>query len=149
MSGNNGTFQRCACEWKDGKVVSFCGAHNMAADDRTTYQLTALSNAQDKLAEKYRKLRDARTGELSGFGINNDIEEYEKALIVDDICDGGGTFIGLAELIHGINPGMELSLYVSHGIFSKGFVELDKQFVNIFTSDFSFKHPDFDSWDKV
>jgi len=95
------------------------------------------------------KLRDSRTGALSGFGISDDIKEYKRALIVDDICDGGGTFIGLAELIHGINPGMELSLYVSHGIFSKGFVELDKQFVNTFVSDFSFKHPDFDSWSKL
>jgi ribose-phosphate pyrophosphokinase len=39
---------------------------------------------------------------------------------VDDICDGGGTFIGLAALLKSHNAG-HIVLIVSHGIFSKGF----------------------------
>lgn len=46
------------------------------------------------------------------------------ALIVDDICDGGGTFIGLAEELKRKNAG-KIYLAVSHGIFSKGIDKLD------------------------
>jgi len=89
------------------------------------------------------KVRDAKTGKLSGFAIPTSIKEYPHALIVDDICDGGGTFIGLAEEIHKLNPHMELNLYVSHGIFSKGLNELFEHFDGIFISDFSFRGPHF------
>jgi hypothetical protein len=37
MSANNGSYQTCACEWKDGKVISFCAAHQMAANDIRSY----------------------------------------------------------------------------------------------------------------
>jgi phosphoribosylpyrophosphate synthetase len=89
------------------------------------------------------KTRDAKTGQLSGFGVEQGsrhrVENATKALIIDDICDGGGTFIGLAEALHKINPELELYLYVSHGIFSKGRAELNKHFKAIFTSEYSFK----------
>ena len=42
-----------------------------------------------------------------------------NCLIVDDICDGGGTFIPLAKKLK--NAGAKtVTLYVTHGIFSKG-----------------------------
>lgn len=41
-------------------------------------------------------------------------------LIVDDICDGGRTFIELAKVLRQFEPS-EIILYVTHGIFSKGF----------------------------
>lgn len=45
---------------------------------------------------------------------------YERdLLIVDDICDGGGTFIALAQELRKFSPN-SISLYVTHGIFSKG-----------------------------
>lgn len=87
------------------------------------------------------KVRDAKSGKLSGFAISSDIQNFKKGLIIDDICDGGGTFIGLAEEIHRLNPRMKLSLYVSHGIFSKRLAPLLQQFQNVYTSDFSFKNP--------
>jgi ribose-phosphate pyrophosphokinase len=52
-----------------------------------------------------------------------------KALVVDDICDGGGTFLALAK--SELGPSKELNLYVTHGIFSKGFSELNKVYDNI------------------
>jgi ribose-phosphate pyrophosphokinase len=39
-----------------------------------------------------------------------------KLLVVDDICDGGGTFLALASAFEG----KDLNLVVTHGIFSKG-----------------------------
>jgi len=79
------------------------------------------------------KSRNVKTGKLSGFKVYSDDLKGRNCLIVDDICDGGGTFIGLAEELKNKNAG-KLYLAVSHGIFSKGFEELSKSFEQIFTT---------------
>ena len=79
------------------------------------------------------KSRDVKTGKLSGFKVYDDNMQGQDCLIVDDICDGGGTFIGLAEELKKKNAG-KLFLAVSHGIFNKGFEDL-KCFDRIFTTD--------------
>lgn len=86
------------------------------------------------------KSRDVKTGRLSGFKVYNDDLQGKDCLIVDDICDGGGTFVGLAQELKNKNAG-KLYLAVSHGIFNKGFEVLDC-FDKIFTTN-SFK--DFDN----
>jgi ribose-phosphate pyrophosphokinase len=80
------------------------------------------------------KSRDVKTGKLSGFKVYAEDLAGADCLIVDDICDGGGTFIGLAEALKAKNAG-KLYLAISHGIFSKGFDELGKYFEQIFTTD--------------
>lgn len=80
------------------------------------------------------KSRDVKTGKLSGFKVYDDDLKQTDCLVVDDICDGGGTFIGLATELKNKNAG-NLYLAISHGIFSKGFDELSKQFKTIFTTD--------------
>lgn len=85
------------------------------------------------------KSRDVKTGKLSGFKVYDDNLQGIDCLIVDDICDGGGTFIGLAEELKKKNAG-KLYLAVSHGIFNKGFESM-KAFEKIFTTD-SFKEFD-------
>lgn len=79
------------------------------------------------------KSRDVKTGKLSGFKVYDDDLQGMDCLIVDDICDGGGTFIGLAEELKKKNAG-KLYLAVSHGIFNKGFESM-KAFEKIFTTD--------------
>lgn len=79
------------------------------------------------------KSRDVKTGKLSGFKVYEDDLQGMDCLIVDDICDGGGTFVGLAEELKKKNAG-KLFLAVSHGIFSKGF-EVLNCFDKIFTTD--------------
>jgi len=66
------------------------------------------------------KMRDVRTGKLSGFTVMENDLMGKTCFIVDDICDGGGTFIGIAALLKARNAG-PIILIVSHGIFSKGF----------------------------
>lgn len=61
------------------------------------------------------KKRDFETGKLSNFTCEP-LPESGTLLVVDDICDGGGTFIGLAGAT-GLPPS-RLHLYVSHGVFS-------------------------------
>lgn len=80
------------------------------------------------------KSRDVKTGKLSGFKVYAEDLNGQDCLIVDDICDGGGTFIGLAQELKNKNAG-KLYLAISHGIFSKGFDELAKYFDQIFTTD--------------
>jgi phosphoribosylpyrophosphate synthetase len=62
------------------------------------------------------KTRDFETGKLTGFHMVDALPEEGKFLLVDDICDGGGTFAGLAQAI-GIGRD-RLDLWVTHGIFS-------------------------------
>lgn len=83
------------------------------------------------------KERDLQTGRLTGFDLYGDVNG-KNCLIVDDICDGGGTFLGLVKVLkeRGAN---KVELYVSHGIFSKGVgILLDNGIDNIYTTD-SFK----------
>lgn len=83
------------------------------------------------------KTRDFETGKLTGFGLEDDLDDYMKRLlIVDDICDGGGTFMGLATAIKEKYPYVELDLYVSHGVFSnKAMERLPEHFARVFTTD--------------
>ncbi|MGQ2983302.1 ribose-phosphate diphosphokinase [Flavobacterium sp.] len=78
------------------------------------------------------KSRDVKTGRLSGFKVYEHDLAGADCLIVDDICDGGGTFAGLAEELKRKNAG-RLYLAVSHGIFSKGF-EMFGDLEKIFTT---------------
>jgi ribose-phosphate pyrophosphokinase len=78
------------------------------------------------------KCRDVKTGKLSGFKVQHDHLQNEDCLIVDDICDGGGTFVGLAEELKKKQAG-KLYLAVSHGIFSRG-LEVLNCFEKVFTT---------------
>lgn len=82
------------------------------------------------------KSGNAETGELEGFTVPS-LDGHEAILVVDDICDGGGTFLGIAQEIRKQNT-VPLALYVTHGIFSNGIWSLFKQFTNIYTTN-SFK----------
>lgn len=55
-------------------------------------------------------------------------------LIVDDLCDGGATFIEAAKCIREIVPAIYLSLFVYHGIFSKGVDHVAEHFEKIYTT---------------
>lgn len=79
------------------------------------------------------KKRDPAIGKLSGFIVPSRSKFVDgPVLIPDDICDGGGTFIGIADELK--DYGLDLHLYVSHGIFSKGYTELLKRFKTIHTT---------------
>ena len=64
------------------------------------------------------KLRNTATGKLSGARVLDEVPDL-PLLVVDDICDGGGTFVALAALLrrHSDRP---LGLYVTHGLCTKG-----------------------------
>lgn len=82
------------------------------------------------------KHRDVETGRLSDFRV--DVEEGGHYIVVDDICDGGGTFIGLGERIR--EQGAFCSLFVTHGLFTKGTERLLEIYKTIQATD-STSHP--------
>lgn len=65
------------------------------------------------------KERDLKTGKLTSFKTVAENLGGQTCFIIDDICDGGGTFAGTAELLKEKSAG-RIVLIVSHGIFSKG-----------------------------
>lgn len=78
------------------------------------------------------KTRDVTSGAITGIKVNS--EDYanamfKRALIIDDICDGGRTFIELRkELPHTTT----VDLFVTHGIFSAGLDKLTPLFNEIY-----------------
>lgn len=60
-----------------------------------------------------------------------DLTVGKHCLIVDDLCDGGATFLALANKLREYGA-EKVYLYVSHGIFSKGFIELEKVIDHIY-----------------
>lgn len=79
------------------------------------------------------KHRDVSTGKLNGFKIYEEDFSGQDVLIVDDICDGGGTFLGVAKVLQKHAVG-KMYLAVSHGIFSKGLEVLGDIFERIYTT---------------
>ena len=75
------------------------------------------------------KVRDIKTGKIQRTTIDRVVIDgevvdpsmlvNEKLLVVDDICDGGRTFIELAKVLVPHGPAT-MELFVTHGIFSQG-----------------------------
>lgn len=80
------------------------------------------------------KSRDTVTGKLTGFTVDKEDLGGLPCIVVDDICDGGGTFLGLADVLKAKNAG-PLSLVVTHGIFSQGFDKLLEKFDKVYCTD--------------
>lgn len=83
------------------------------------------------------KVRDLKTGKI----LHTEVPLQEamwykdvKFVIVDDICDGGRTFIEIANAIREKIPYAEIYLIVTHGIFSSGFEALGEYFEQIYTT---------------
>ncbi len=84
------------------------------------------------------KVRDLTTGQILRTEVPNlplSISEEElKYVIIDDICDGGRTFIELAKAIKEQVPFAKIYLIVTHGIFSAGYAQLGEYFEQIYTT---------------
>lgn len=80
------------------------------------------------------KVRDVNTGEITGTHIDFvSVSKYDNFVIMDDICDGGRTFIELAKVLREAGA-KKIYLYVTHGIFSKGLDVFKELIDGIFTT---------------
>jgi len=79
-----------------------------------------------------------KDGKLTKCVVPLNDRESHNFIIIDDICDGGATFINIAKEIKKQYEGLEtispikIYLIVTHGIFSKGFNELTQYFDGIY-----------------
>lgn len=78
------------------------------------------------------KVRDPQTGKLSGFKIENpeviDTESDKPFVVIDDLCDGGGTFKGVAQLLGFHYPNRKRLIYVTHMVNLKGIITLSENY---------------------
>lgn len=82
------------------------------------------------------KTRDVKTGAITGTVVyppEGGFLPHQDYLIVDDICDGGRTFIELAKELRKVTDG-RIMLYVTHGIFSQGVEVLLAHIDHIYTA---------------
>ncbi len=79
------------------------------------------------------KKRNPQTGQLSSFELlaNSSLLENKTVLVVDDICDGGGTFIEVSKLLP---ASCTKFLYVTHGLFTKGLDVLRPYYKEVWTT---------------
>lgn len=86
----------------------------VAPDAGAGKKVEALARRQLASFMPCRKVRSPLTGELTVSADNT--FHGKQIIVVDDICDGGATFIQIAKQFEGNN----IHLLVTHGIFSKG-----------------------------
>jgi len=80
------------------------------------------------------KVREMSTGTILRTELPTmDLRGIEHIIVIDDICDGGRTFIELAKAIKEITE-IPIYLIVTHGIFSAGYFELGKYFSGVYTT---------------
>lgn len=88
---------------------------------KKVYQLQKLCNIKNiRTATKH---RDTQTGRISHTTLDG-VRSSNSCVVVDDICDGGATFVALGEILK--KEYEDVTLMITHGIFSKGLEELNK-----------------------
>ena len=97
----------------------------------------AIGNRNDIIiASKHRDIVTGSILETRVPGIHELSNDPLDFIIIDDICDGGRTFIELAKAIRNARPTEEFKdniyLIVTHGIFSAGFKNLSQYFTGIY-----------------
>lgn len=83
------------------------------------------------------KHRDVKTMKITNTSISVQEVKNKTCVIIDDICDGGRTFIELAKVLKE-KGAKEVILIVTHGIFSYGFEPIFEVIDMVITSN-SFK----------
>lgn len=106
----------------------FLIAPDKGASEKVKQCMEVCSNA--KFHVTLNKVR--KDGKVIHEDLGPSLSKVTKGLVVDDICDGGATFISVAKAIKKLNPHLVLDLYVTHGIFSKGLEELSLYYNKIF-----------------
>lgn len=90
----------------------------VAPDAGSKHKVEQLANTLNVPALYCQKQRDPQTGRIIKTIAPDNIAATDY-IIIDDICDGGGTFIPLIQKLKAAGA-QRCFLYVTHGIFSKG-----------------------------
>lgn len=107
--------------------------HIVAVDKGSIQRAETVAAEFDASVIYMDKIRE--NGNVVGHEIlswNKQVPEHDSIIwIVDDLCDGGATFISAADVIFDRFEYEELNLFVTHGLFSKGKEELNRHFDNV------------------
>lgn len=103
-----------------------------AGASKKTIKISERFNGQPEVIQA-QKIRNLKTGEILKTEIIGNVKG-KKILIADDICDGGRTFVELAKVLKQ-NGAIEISLFITHGIFSKGLGVFEGLIDAIYTTD--------------
>ncbi len=110
----------------DGTVSIIAPDKGAAARARAVAERYALPVVQ---ADKYRD--PARNYAVTGYSCPDITTDY--AVVVDDICDGGGTFLALADAV-GLDRD-RLRLWTTHGIYARGIGVLEDRYAVVGCTD--------------
>jgi ribose-phosphate pyrophosphokinase len=117
-----------------------CSTMNTYHETKSTLICYPDEGAKTKYSEIYEapfiygeKTRDQESGYISDYKIIGNAKD-NNVLIIDDICDGGATFVLLAKALKE-QGAKEVNMFVSHGLFTKGTKILKDSGINrIFTA---------------
>ena len=88
------------------------------------------------------KVRDVATGELKEFKVvNPKVFKGGEITVLDDLCDGGGTFVGLAPKLRELNP-TKLRLAVAHAVQLAGIQRVASVYDEVFITN------TYEDWDR-
>ena len=133
---SNVGFASAAIEDIDGKITLISPD---AGALKKIYDVAEAVDCNDVIVAN--KLRDLKTGRIIRTEVPGLDHEpgCKNFVIIDDIIDGGRTFVEIAKVIRDVRAKSiyndKIYLVVTHGIFSAGFEELEKWFTGIYTTD--------------
>lgn len=114
------------CHYFDTEGFDLIAFPDISAHDKyeRMYMYKGFSN-RDIHKIIFQKIRNPTTGEITDYVISTDSRllenrEAKKMVVIDDICDGGATFIKCAKILKDLFPAAELHLKTTYGIYSKG-----------------------------
>lgn len=124
-----------------GDVVDWSSYTLVAPDAGARKKVEAFAKAVGAKDILYAdKKREMSTGKIIGLELLGAVKANGRYAVLDDICDGGRTFIELANLMNK-HQHLQLDLFVTHGIFSKGVEVVAEHYDFIYTTNsYTSKH---------
>lgn len=109
---------------RDVIIAPDAGACKKTSQIFEKYQFKSMATAE--------KTRDMETGLITKLTFTGDVRD-KHCVIVDDICDGGATFLALGRELR-LGGAKSVKLFVTHGVFSKGTEELLSVFDKVYST---------------
>lgn len=121
-------FSKIKTNWSDVYIV--------APDQGATKKAEAFAKAVNAAGViTCAKVREMSTGRILGLKVLDEIKEGANYFVLDDLCDGGRTFIEVAKCLTLRTEIGSLELAVTHGLFSKGVGVVKDFYDEIYTTD--------------
>lgn len=119
-----------------------------AGANKKVQSISSKTNIPFIRADKIRSLEDNSVSNTIVYATPEQLDN-KTLLIVDDICDGGRTFIELTKAIKAIQPNCTVNLYVTHGFFTYGLEPIFESGINtIYTTNSVSQYHNIPSSDK-